>query len=185
MAATLSELDFDGGFSDSFSAPTAIGVAGISSITGFWTAEDAGGYDYLVLTGLAPGLQTFHIDIRPVDGALQQTDHAYNGGAYVKYLDSQFAYDYDGRETVGQIDILHGDEVPVRVDVTTEVAPGGSVYLMLHDTNGLPGYPLFYEISGLEGAGIPVSVVPLPTAAPLLLGGLAVLGAIACRRRRS
>lgn len=169
-SATITEGSFVGGdFSSTFGAPTGI-ANGYDTITGSLGVGDS---DFLSFTGLAPGAQTVTLSL------------AGNAGLYLslgtfRYSTTPFTSATSGN-SAGNIFMLAFFSAPTQT-LSFNLGPSfaGSLYLGL---NLSFGRALTYSLSVPGNA--PVAPVPLPASALLLGAGVAGLGALRRRTKRT
>lgn len=178
-AATLNETDMPGGaFSASWAAPTVVG-AGITTITGTGNQNQ---FDNFVLTGLPSGAQSVVMTFSAPAGA----GYSYAAGGSILWSTQPFRWGWDGTYATP---IYAGYWMPNEtVALSLGSAFSGPLYLALNFTYG---QNLGYSIA-LGSVALPPpppvnevpAAVPVPGAVASLGAGLAMLGALAHRRKR-
>ena len=178
-ASTLAESSISGrDFSGDWKNFTSVGQS-VTSVRGTWSGSND--YDFLAFEGLASGAQTVTLTFSPKPPL---TD-SYSGGGVVQWSTSAPLYSAWGDTTLGSINFVAGQFDPVSLVLKLGETFAGKLYLSLLGTNS---YPVKYEISlsGGSSAVPPVnaaSEVPLPAAAPLLGGAIAMLAGLGAWRR--
>ena len=166
-SATITEGSFAGGdFSSSFAAPTGI-ANGYDTVTG---SLGVGDRDYLSFTGLAPGAQTVTLSLAGSAGL-------YLSLGTFRYSTTPFTSATSGT-SAGNIFMLAFFSAPLSFNLGPSFA--GSLYLGLNLTSGRA---LTYSLSVPGNA--PIAPVPVPASALLLGAGVAGLGALRRRAKRT
>lgn len=169
-SATITEGSVSGGdFSGAFAAPTSI-TNGYDTITG---SLGVGDRDFLSFTGLATGAQTVTLSLAGSAGL-------YLSQGTFRYSTTPFTSNTSGT-SAGNIFMFAFFSAPTQT-LSFNLGPSfaGSLYLGLNLTSGRA---LTYSLSVPGNA--PVAPVPLPASALLLGGGVAGLGALRRRAKRT
>jgi len=176
-ASTLAESSISGrDFSGDWQNFTNVGQ-GVTSVRGTWYGSND--YDFLAFEGLASGAQTVTLTFTPKPPLVD----AYSGGGMVEWSTSPLPSSAWDGTTLGGVNLVAGSFDPVTLVLTLGDTFAGKLYLSLLGTNS---YPVRYTISvpGNESASNAVSAaVPLPAAAPLLGGAIAMLAGLGAWRR--
>lgn len=176
-ASTLAEASISGrDFSGDWKNFTSVGQ-GVTSVKGTWYGSND--YDFLAFEGLAGGAQTVTLTFSPKPPLID----SYSGGGMVQWGTSAPLNSAWGGTTLGSINFVAGNFDPVTFVLELGETFAGKLYMSLYGTNN---YPVKYEISvpGNETTSAAVSAaVPLPAAAPLLGGAIAMLAGFGAWRR--
>ena len=178
-ASTLAEASISGrDFSGDWKNFTSVGQ-NVTSVRGSWYGTND--YDFLAFEGLASGAQTVTLTFSPKPPLVD----SYSGGGVVQWSTSAPLYSAWGDTALGSINFVAGHFDPVTLVLKLGETFAGKLYLSLLGTNS---YPVDYVISlsGNSAAEPPsgaASEVPLPAAAPLLGGALAMLAGFGAWRR--
>ena len=171
-AATVSEGDVAGGsFSGSYNDPTEI-APGVTTVTGTGSQNV---FDFLVFTGLPAGAQTITFTFSPPE----DYGYSYSAGGKLFVSTSPFNGLWSGTD-LGMFDVRYhqpSDSITIEFDDSFT----GTLYVGLHFTHGKD---LQYAIT-TDASYEDAPVVPVPGAGVLMLTGLAGVGALQWRRRRS
>lgn len=179
QATTLTEASVPGGaFGGAWNSLTTVG-AGYEALSGSGNQNQ---YDNFLFTDLRAGRQTLTFDFTAPAGY----DHSYSAGAAILTSVTPFRWGWDGAyaKTV-QVDYYKPTQ-SFTLDLGDDFR-GGSLYLALNFTHGAN---LAYRI-GVPGNAPAMPQTPSPAPVPLpagfvLLGsGIAALGALGARRRRT
>jgi len=175
LSATLNEASLPGGaFSSSWSNPTTI-ANGYDTITGTGAGNQ---FDIFAFTGLASGAQSLTFNFAAPSGI----GWSYAAGGNLLYSTQPFRWGWDGT-TFGVVNSNYYTPNQ-QVTLNLNAAFAGTLYVGLYFTYGSN---LGYSISVPGNAALPppVSGVPLPAAGGLMLAGIAGLGGLGARRKRS
>lgn len=178
-ASTLAESSISGrDFSGDWKNFTLVGQ-GVTSVRGTW--YESNDYDFLGFEGLASGAQTVTLTFSPKPPLVD----SYSGGGVVEWSTSPLLYSAWDGATLGSINFVAGHFDPVTLVLKLGETFAGKLYLSLLGTNP---YPVGYTISlsgntSVEPPSNAASEVPLPAAAPLLGGAIALLAGIGAWRR--
>jgi len=175
QAATLTESSVSGGaFGGAWNSLTTVD-AGFDAISGTGSQNQ---FDNFVFT-LPAGHQTLSFDFT----APSSYDHSYSAGGQILYSTTPFRWGWDGAYAQNAIQM---DYYKPKQSFTLDLADfaGGSLYLALNFTHGNLAYNVAVPGNALAGGPTPAPV-PLPAGLVLLGTGIAALGGMAARRRRS
>lgn len=178
-ASTLAESSISGrDFSGDWTNFTSVGQ-GVTSVRGTWYGTND--YDFLAFEGLASSAQTVTLTFSPKPPLVD----SYSGGGNVQWSTSAPLYGAWGDTALGSINFVAGHFDPVTLVLKLGETFAGKLYLSLYGTNAYPvGYTI--SLSGNSSDGNPDSAaaqVPLPAAAPLLGGAIAILAGLGAWRR--
>jgi hypothetical protein len=179
LSATLSEASLPGGsFSSAWSNPTIISN-GYDTITGTGAGNQ---FDILAFTGLASGAQSLTFNFAAPSGI----GWSYAAGGNLLFSTQPFRWGWDGT-TFGVVNSNYYSPNQ-QVVLNLNAAFTGTLYVGLYFTYGSNlGYSISVpgNVAPPPPPPPPVTGVPLPAAGALMLAGIAGLGGLSVRRKRS